>query len=74
MSEVKVGAYRLVEDKGMWFLLGDDEWIAGTLVPQPDGSWRCRIPGAGVRSITPPDGVPNAAAWVARQVAADDRP
>lgn len=68
MTGVKVGDYRLVDRGGVWFLLDGDERIAGTLLPQPDGTWRCKVPAGGVRTVTPPDGVPDPASWVARQI------
>jgi hypothetical protein len=68
MPEVKIGDYKLIEMSGTWFLLGEDDRIAGTLLPQRDGSWRCRLPRGGVATFRPPDGVPDPASWVARQI------
>ncbi|MFA1552004.1 hypothetical protein [Actinomadura chokoriensis] len=68
MGDVTIGAYQLTERSGVWFLVDGDDRIAGTLLPQPDGSWRCRTPAGPVRTVRPPAGVPDAASWVARQI------
>lgn len=69
MADVKVGDYWLSDRVGVWFLLDGDGRIAGTLLPQPDGSWRCKPPNSDhVRTIRPPAGVPDPASWVARQI------
>lgn len=68
MTDVQIGAYSLIDRTGVWFLIDSDRRIAGTLLPQPDGSWRCRMPRGGVATIRPPDGVPDPASWVARQI------
>ncbi|MDL4815471.1 hypothetical protein [Actinomadura opuntiae] len=66
----KVGRFALAEDGGLWFLLDSDKRIVGTLVPQLDGSWRCRVPDGGVTTVTVPDDVAEdeRPVYVARQV------
>ncbi|MBO2456549.1 hypothetical protein [Actinomadura violacea] len=59
----RVGRFTLAKDGGLWFLLNWDKQIVGTLVPQPDGTWRCRVPDGGVTTVTVPG-----------DVAEDDRP
>lgn len=68
MSDVKIGDYMLSDRVGVFFLLDADGRIVGTLLPQPDGSWRCKLPRGGVATFRPPDGVPDPASWIARQI------
>jgi hypothetical protein len=65
-----IGRFVLVEDKGVWLLLDQEQRTAGTLIPQPDGSWRRRVPDGGVTTVTIPADVADTdhTAYAARQI------